>query len=87
MALPELTRRGLCRERPPPRPPAPQAFYLPWTLMAIDMLMGQPIIEDAMGIVAAHLYYFLAVLYPRRALLGDSGAFCAAVGAGARRCC
>lgn len=55
--------------------------------MAIDMLMGQPIIEDAMGIVAAHLYYFLAVLYPRRALLGDSGAFCAAVGAGARRCC
>lgn len=35
--------------------------------MAIDMLMGQPIIEDAMGIVAAHLYYFLAVLYPRHA--------------------
>lgn len=34
--------------------------------MLIDMLMGQPIVEDAMGIVAAHLYYFLAVLYPRR---------------------
>lgn len=33
--------------------------------MAIDLLMGQPIIEDVMGILAAHLYYFLAVLYPR----------------------
>lgn len=42
-----------------------KAFYLPWTLMAIDMLLGQSIMEDVLGILTAHLYYFFAVLYPR----------------------
>ena len=42
-----------------------QAFYLPWTFMAVDVLLGKSIAEDILGVLAAHTYYFLTVLYPR----------------------
>ncbi|CAM8895388.1 unnamed protein product [Rhodiola kirilowii] len=41
-----------------------KAFYLPWALLAIDVIFGANILPDLLGIVAGHLYYFLTVLYP-----------------------
>lgn len=41
-----------------------QAFYLPWAMLALDVIFGSPITPDLMGIIAGHLYYFLTVLHP-----------------------
>jgi len=42
----------------------PQAFYLPWAMLALDVIFGSPIMPDLLGIIAGHLYYFLTVLHP-----------------------
>ena len=36
-----------------------QAFYFPWVLCAMRVLMGGSPVEDLMGIFAGHVYYFL----------------------------
>ncbi|KAK2439795.1 derlin-1.1 [Trifolium repens] len=41
-----------------------KSFYLPWAMLALDLLFGNPIMADILGIVAGHLYYFLTVLHP-----------------------
>lgn len=41
-----------------------KAFYLPWAMLALDVLFGSEIVPDLIGIIAGHLYYFLAVLHP-----------------------
>ncbi|KAL9224092.1 hypothetical protein vseg_000161 [Gypsophila vaccaria] len=41
-----------------------KAFYLPWVMLALDVIFGSPLGPDLLGIVAGHLYYFLTVLHP-----------------------
>lgn len=41
-----------------------QAFYLPWVMLAMDVIFGSKLVPDLMGIIAGHIYYFLTVLYP-----------------------
>ncbi|CAJ1937080.1 unnamed protein product [Sphenostylis stenocarpa] len=41
-----------------------KAFYLPWAMLALDVIFGSPLIPDLLGIIAGHLYYFLTVLHP-----------------------
>lgn len=41
-----------------------KAFYLPWAMLALDVIFGSPLLPDLMGIIAGHLYYFLSVLHP-----------------------
>ncbi|GER25140.1 DERLIN-1 [Striga asiatica] len=41
-----------------------RAFYLPWTMLFLDVIFGSPILPDLLGIVVGHLYYFLTVLHP-----------------------
>ncbi|XP_020595105.1 derlin-1 [Phalaenopsis equestris] len=41
-----------------------KAFYLPWAMLALDVLFGASPLPDLMGIIAGHLYYFLTVLHP-----------------------
>lgn len=41
-----------------------KAFYLPWAMLALDVIFGSPLMADLMGIIAGHLYYFLTVLHP-----------------------
>uniref|UniRef100_A0A1D1XUC2 Derlin n=1 Tax=Anthurium amnicola TaxID=1678845 RepID=A0A1D1XUC2_9ARAE len=41
-----------------------KAFYLPWAMLALDVIFGSPLMPDLLGIVAGHLYYFLTVLHP-----------------------
>lgn len=41
-----------------------KGFYLPWAMLALDLIFGAPLIPDILGIIAGHLYYFLTVLYP-----------------------
>jgi len=36
-----------------------QGFYFPWVMLAIRVLMGQSVVDDLIGIFAAHVYYFL----------------------------
>ncbi|XP_058115578.1 derlin-1 isoform X2 [Magnolia sinica] len=40
------------------------AFYLPWAMLALDVIFGSPLTPDLLGIIAGHLYYFLTVLHP-----------------------
>ncbi|TXG61962.1 hypothetical protein EZV62_013325 [Acer yangbiense] len=40
------------------------AFYLPWAMLAMDVLFGASLLPDLLGIIAGHLYYFLTVLHP-----------------------
>ncbi|KAH0979241.1 hypothetical protein GBA52_006418 [Prunus armeniaca] len=39
-------------------------FYLPWALLGLDLIFGDPLKPDILGMVAGHLYYFLTVLHP-----------------------
>ncbi|KAF8412441.1 hypothetical protein HHK36_000405 [Tetracentron sinense] len=39
-------------------------FYLPWALLALDLILGNSLKPDIIGMVAGHLYYFLTVLHP-----------------------
>lgn len=41
-----------------------KAFYLPWAMLALDVIFGSPLGPDLLGIIAGHLYYFLTVLHP-----------------------
>ncbi|PSS15553.1 Derlin-1 like [Actinidia chinensis var. chinensis] len=41
-----------------------KAFYLPWAMLAMDVIFGSKLIPDLLGIIAGHMYYFLTVLYP-----------------------
>ncbi|KAA8534896.1 hypothetical protein F0562_029888 [Nyssa sinensis] len=41
-----------------------KAFYLPWAMLALDVIFGSPLLPDLLGIIAGHLYYFLTVLHP-----------------------
>ncbi|XP_049934343.1 derlin-1-like [Nymphaea colorata] len=41
-----------------------KAFYLPWIVLALDVIFGSPLLPHLMGIVAGHHYYFLTVLHP-----------------------
>ncbi|XP_022145089.1 derlin-1 [Momordica charantia] len=41
-----------------------KAFYLPWAMLALDVIFGSPLVPDLLGILAGHLYYFLTVLHP-----------------------
>lgn len=41
-----------------------QAFYLPWAMLAMDVIFGSPLLPDVLGILSGHLYYFLTVLHP-----------------------
>ncbi|KAL4589569.1 hypothetical protein LXL04_002477 [Taraxacum kok-saghyz] len=41
-----------------------KAFYMPWAMLALDVIFGSPIAPDLCGILAGHLYYFLTVLHP-----------------------
>lgn len=41
-----------------------KAFYLPWAMLALDVIFGSGIMPDLLGIIAGHLYYFLTVLHP-----------------------
>lgn len=42
-----------------------KAAYLPFAMIAIDLLMQQPIIDSLVGIVVSHLWYFVREVYPR----------------------
>ncbi len=42
-----------------------QAFYLPFALLALDVVQGASPAPGVRGILAGHLYYFLADVYPR----------------------
>jgi Derlin-2/3 len=41
-----------------------KAFWLPWALMLLTMLMGGSPVADFLGILVGHLYYFLSSLHP-----------------------
>ncbi|BAT92880.1 Derlin-1 protein [Vigna angularis] len=41
-----------------------KGFYLPWALLALDLIFGNPIKPDILGMLAGHIYYFLTVLHP-----------------------
>ncbi|KAG4189762.1 hypothetical protein ERO13_A08G243800v2 [Gossypium hirsutum] len=41
-----------------------KSFYLPWAMLALDVIFGSKLIPDLLGIIAGHLYYFLTVLHP-----------------------
>lgn len=49
-----------------------KGFYLPWAMLAIDLVLGNRLMPSLLGIGVGHLYYFLTVLYP---LAGGSN-FC-----------
>ena len=42
-----------------------KAFWLPWALMLLTMIMGGSPLSDFLGILVGHLYYFLTTLHPR----------------------
>ncbi|KAL9321625.1 hypothetical protein ACSQ67_009678 [Phaseolus vulgaris] len=41
-----------------------KGFYLPWALLALDLIFGNPLKPDIVGMLAGHIYYFLTVLHP-----------------------
>nr|AAS88720.1 putative Der1-like family protein [Cynodon dactylon] len=41
-----------------------RSFYLPWVMLALDVIFGSSIIPGLMGIMVGHLYYFFTVLHP-----------------------
>ena len=40
------------------------APYLPWVLLGFSLLLGNPIIVDAIGIAVGHTYYFFEFVFP-----------------------
>lgn len=42
-----------------------KAFWLPWAFMVITTLMGGNPMEELLGILTGHFYYFMTDLYPR----------------------
>ncbi|KAL3834665.1 hypothetical protein ACJIZ3_009401 [Penstemon smallii] len=41
-----------------------KGFYIPYYMLVVDLVVGNPLKPGFMGIAAGHLYYFLTVLYP-----------------------
>ncbi|KAI3458342.1 hypothetical protein Pfo_015005 [Paulownia fortunei] len=41
-----------------------KGFYIPWYMLVVDLVLGNPLKPGLVGIAAGHLYYFLSVLYP-----------------------
>ncbi|XP_043691531.1 derlin-1.1-like [Telopea speciosissima] len=41
-----------------------KGFYLPWAMLALDLIFGNRLMPDILGMVVGHLYYFLTVLHP-----------------------
>ncbi|KAA8533897.1 hypothetical protein F0562_031414 [Nyssa sinensis] len=41
-----------------------KGFYLPWFMLGVDLIIGNPLMPAILGIAAGHLYYFLTVLHP-----------------------
>ncbi|KAH9647856.1 Derlin-1 [Citrus sinensis] len=41
-----------------------KGFYLPWAMLALELIFGNPLLPAILGMVAGHLYYFLTVLHP-----------------------
>ncbi|CAI9100474.1 OLC1v1037586C2 [Oldenlandia corymbosa var. corymbosa] len=41
-----------------------KGFYLPWAMLFLDVIFGSPIMQDLLGLVAGHLFYFFTVLHP-----------------------
>ncbi|PNT71660.1 derlin-1 [Brachypodium distachyon] len=41
-----------------------RSFYLPWAMLALDVVFGSKILPGLLGIMVGHLYYFFAVLHP-----------------------
>lgn len=41
-----------------------KSFYLPWAMLALDLIFGNPLKPDILGMVAGHSYYLLTVLHP-----------------------
>ncbi|XP_061348928.1 derlin-1-like [Gastrolobium bilobum] len=41
-----------------------QGFYLPWALLALDLIFGNRLKPNILGMLVGHLYYFLTVLHP-----------------------
>ena len=39
-------------------------FYLPYVMLAFDLLLRNPLMPEILGMVVGHLYYFLTVLHP-----------------------
>ncbi|OWF51050.1 derlin-1-like [Mizuhopecten yessoensis] len=42
-----------------------KAMYLPWVLLAFNMILGQGGISELLGILVGHLYFFLMFKYPQ----------------------
>lgn len=42
-----------------------KAMYLPWVLLAFNVVMGGGGIMELLGILVGHLYYFLMFKYPQ----------------------
>ena len=43
------------------------AFYFPWAMLLMTMLMGGDPMPDFLGIIAGHAWYFATTLYPAHA--------------------
>ncbi|KAL1533081.1 derlin-1-like isoform X1 [Salvia divinorum] len=41
-----------------------KGFYMPWYMLAVDLLLGNRTKQGLVGIGAGHVYYFMSVLYP-----------------------
>ena len=41
-----------------------KAPYLPWVMLSLSLLFGNPVAMDLIGICSGHLYYFLEYIYP-----------------------
>ncbi|KAG2692218.1 hypothetical protein I3760_08G042200 [Carya illinoinensis] len=41
-----------------------KGFYLPWAMLALELIFGNPLMPDMLGTAAGHLHYFLIVLHP-----------------------
>ncbi|CAK9141637.1 unnamed protein product [Ilex paraguariensis] len=41
-----------------------KGLYIPWCVLGLDYLLGNPVTPDILGIIVGHVYYFFAVLHP-----------------------
>lgn len=42
------------------------AFYFPWAMLGMTVIMGGDPVPDLLGILAGHFYHFFVNVYPRR---------------------
>jgi Derlin-2/3 len=43
-----------------------KALYLPWAMLALDVIFGNSPVPGLLGILVGHTYYFLTAVYPRQ---------------------